>query len=185
MKKILFMACLISISACSPSQSKYEKTIVDFLNKNAEIKADLEIKFKSFEVSDYFVSDSIQVLKERDEKERNRKIEVIQKKIDVLNTSIARQEKEIQTSTFKPVQEGLIRKYSKEKQEAEKNLREAQSWVLPGLHKYDNRSPSELLAKKVLAKFNYFDPKLHVKQDMNAIFILSPDGNTCHRMMRP
>lgn len=175
MKKIylLIMLSLLScVSSCS-TQSEYEKTILDYLENRNSIHTDLKIKILSFEYSNITVQDSIEIIKTNFEKEKTKRIVDLKATIKRYEERIAehRSRNDIVGQAAAKDQERLL--------EMEKaSLYKAEKWNPDILYRYDNTAVDEILAKKILCSFSFYNPKIQIRQTYkNAIFILSPDGN--------
>jgi hypothetical protein len=180
MKKLAILLIFpLVLLACS-SQSEYEKLISDYLQTKDGIKTDLKIEFRSIDVSDITVSDSVSILRKQFESEKNKKIETIQ-------NSISRLENKIQEQKGKKnqvVAKALISGWEKDLEKYQSDLTTAQEWKLDYLNRYDSRNTSDILAKKAACKFSFMNPKLQTRQEMRALFILSADGKQCNNMIK-
>lgn len=180
MNKIYSFIAIISICVSCSTQSEHEKIISDFLETENGTKTDLQIKYSQLEISNVSVGDSIAILQERFEAERAKKIETIEKTIKLKEESIDEQK----NSKNKLVASVLIKGWEKELDREKENLEKAKIWKPDYLNRYDSRNVSEILAQKAKATFSFFNPKLQTRQEMSALFILSPDGKRCESMSK-
>lgn len=180
--KILFctLALMALFFGCSSSQSEYEKVITDFLETKNGIKTDLQIKYSKLEVSDISVADSIAILQEQFEAEKAKKTQSIEQIIKQKEASITEQK----NSNNRVVANTLINMWERELTREKENLEKAKNWKPDYLTRYDNRPPSDLLAKKADVTFSYFNPQLQTRQEMSAWIILSADGKQCYRLIK-
>lgn len=176
---ILILFPLVWLSCSSPSD--YEKTIIDFLETDKKgIKTDLQIEFLSIKVSDITVADSISILQKQFEAEKAEKIESAQSSISRLQDKIQEQK----GKKNQVVAKALISRWEKDFEKYQSELTIVQNWKADYLNRYDSRNSSEILAKKADCKFSFFNPQLQTKQEMKALFILSPDGKQCNNMIK-
>lgn len=172
-----FIAIILICVSCSP-QSEHERVITDFLETENGTKTDLQIKYSKLKISDVSVGDSIAILQGRFEAEKAKKIGTIEKTIKLKEESIEDQK----NSKNRLVASVLIKGWEKELAREKESLEKTKSWKPDYLNSYDSRDVSEILAQKVEATFSYFNPKLQTRQEMSALFILSPDGKRCESM---
>lgn len=179
MKKLPYTILLsIFILACS-SPPNFEKAIIDYLEIEDGIKTDLKIQFKTLEVSDITVADSITIIQSQFNVAKAKKIEIAEKSVQRLQDAINKQ-KGKNTSVSK----ALVSGWNKDLAKVELELKEAHSWTHEMLKKYDSHKPTDIIAKKVISTFSFFNPKLQTTQEITALFILSADGTKCHNMIK-
>ncbi|NDV59103.1 hypothetical protein [Bacteroides sp. 519] len=180
MKKYILFLFFPFVISCSTTQSEYEKVIADYLQTENGIKTDLKIEFLEMKVSDITVADSIAILQERFEAERAKKIESAEKSIKHWQESIEKQK----GKKNQLVAKALISNSTEKLEIAKTELKKAQEWKPDYLNRYESRNPSDILAQKVESRFSFQNPKLQVRQEMNALFILSADGKQCNKMIK-
>ena len=181
MRTLFFLFFSIVLLSCS-SSTKYEKTISDYLETDKKgIRTHLQIEFLSVDVSDITVSDSIKILQDQFNAEKNRKITLIEESIGRLRAKI---KTTIGKKYNRVINESLISGWQKDIEKLEKELLIAQNWQAGYLNRYDSLSSSDVLAKKADCRFSFFNPQLQTKQEMKALFILSADGKQCYNMTK-
>lgn len=181
MRKSYFLIFLPLVWLSCSSPSNYEKTIIDYLETDKKgIKTDLQIEFLSIDVSDITVGDSVSILQKQFEAEKTKKIESAQSSISRLQDKIQEQKGKKNKVVAKP----LISRWEKDLEKYQSELTIAQNWKVDYLNRYDSRNSSEILAKKADCKFSFFNPQLQTRQELSALFILSPDGKQCNNMIK-
>lgn len=181
MKRILFSICLLFITvSCNDKDNVYKTTVLDYLQTEDGIKTDFKIEFQKFDLSDITVGDSIKILQEQYQMEKQKKIDSAQQVVTRFEDAIKKQEKKGDELVAKT----LVARYKKDLEKAKAELEQALSWQADYVNRYDNRSTSEVLAKKADTDFSFQNPKLTVRQEISAYFVLSPDGTKCYKMIK-
>ena len=185
MKKLFYLSTLLLFS-CSTNSNAQEALIVDYLQTSSSgVKTDLKIDISSIEVSDITVADSIAILREKYEQDKLSKTKIAegavtaaQKSVDELTTKIDTNDAStLQKRMDKIGDETLQRIMLRNLEEKKVELREVQEWQPEYLKKYASREESNLLVKKAIATFSYFNPKLNTRQERAETFVLSKDGS--------
>jgi len=181
-KIIIIMVSALFCASCNSSDNVYKKTIVDYLQTEDGIKTDFKIEFQKFEVSDITVSDSVKILQEQYQTEKQKKIETAQKSVAHWENAIEKQQKKGDGLVAKT----LASRFQKDLENAKSELEQAENWKADYIDRYDGRPGSEVLAKQVDTYFSFQNPKLAqaVRQEMGAAFILSADGTQCYKMIK-
>jgi hypothetical protein len=183
MKKVfIFTVMTLLCLSCNGSNSVYKKTIVDYLQTENGIKTDFKIEFQKFEVSSITVADSVKILQEQYQAEK-------QKKIELAKQSVSRWQKAIEKQKSKGdnlVAKTLISRYQEDLKKSQSELEQAEQWTADYVKRYNSRPENEILAKQVDTYFSFQNPKLAqpVRQEMGAVFVLSPDGTQCYKMIK-
>ncbi len=183
MKQLLSsIVIFLSLTSCTTSNDVYKNTVLDYLQTGDGIKTDFKIEFQKFELSDITVADSIKILQEQYQAEKQKKIKSAQQSITHWEEAIEKQRKKGDGSVAKT----LISRYQKDLEKAQAELEEAKQWKVDYISRYDGRSGAEVLAKKADTYFSFQNPKLtqSVRQEMGTYFVLSPDGRKCHKMVK-
>jgi len=185
MKKLLYILSLILFS-CSDYSNAQEQLIIDYLETSSGgVKTDLKIKITNLEVSDITVADSIAILEEKYKKEKLSKINVAESKIagakksvDEITTKIDTNDASTLNRKADKLNDETLRKILlRELNEKEENLKEVQDWQPKYLNKYTGREENDLLVKKVITTFSFFNPKLNTRQERTETFVFSKDGS--------
>ncbi len=185
MKKLFYILSLILFS-CSDYSIAQEQLIIDYLETSSDgVKTDLKIKITDLEVSDITVADSIAILQKKYEKEKINKINFAEsrvagaeKSIDEITTKIDTNDAStLNRKADKLSDETLKKILLRELNEKEENLKGVQDWQPKYLNKYTGRDENELLVKKSITTFSYFNPKINTRQERTETFVLSKDGS--------
>lgn len=158
--------------SCSLQASNYEKAIIDFLQTRNGVTTDLKISFISLDVSDIKAIDSLNILIPKYIKEKNKKIEKVQ---ETVNFWLSRPENK---------NEVINNKRLTSLTKAKERLAEAKVWKPDCIKKYELMQPDKVIAKKADCKLSFYNPRLQTRQELKAIFILSPDGKQCIKMIK-
>ncbi|MDH6356239.1 hypothetical protein [Parabacteroides sp. PF5-9] len=185
MKRIsfyLFAILAFTASGCSSQNSNYQKVIIDYLETNDQtgIRTDLQIKFIEIDVSDILVSDSIAILEKQYQTEYEKKLESAQKSIDHWQQSVDKHEEKKSDLVHKM----LLAESTEKLDNAKSTLEEIKSWRPDYLDRYTDKDKNEVLAKSVKCKLSFQNPKLTTRQELDATFIFSPDGQSIHEFIR-
>jgi hypothetical protein len=183
MKKIFIFALMTLLCvSCDGSNGVYKKTIVDYLQTESGIKTDFKIEFQKFEVADITVADSVKILQEQYQAEKQKKVETAQKSVAHWKSAIEKQEKKGNDLVAK----ALVSRYQKDLENAKSELEQAENWKADYIDRYNGRPESEILEKQVDTYFSFQNPKLAqpVRQELGAVFVLSPDGTQCYKMIK-
>ena len=175
----LFILLIAFLVSCSNPTSSYEQTVLDYLKaeQNAEIYPKVYIS-RIYPLPDITVADSIIILEEKYRSEKSKKIKIALENISRLENDINKKNRSlnylITQVSISRLQEQLVEERDK--------LISAEQWRPDYLNRYDAKSPSEILAKRIKIQFSFQNPKLDFRQELTADFILSPDGDTCYKM---
>lgn len=183
MRRIFIFAVLaLCCASCSGSDSIYKKTVIDYLQTENGITTDFKIEFQRFEVSDITVADSVKTLQAQYLAEKQKKVETAQNGVAHWESAIEKQQKKGDDLVVKT----LIARYQADLEKARIELEQAESWKADYLNRYDGRSDNEILAKRAETYFSFQNPKLGqpTRQEQEAVFILSPDGAQCYKMIK-
>lgn len=175
----LFILLIVFLVSCSNPTSNYKQTVLDYLQVEKGVKIDLKIKFSRFYLlPDITVADSIKILEEQYRSEKSKKIEIARKNISRLENDIDEQNR----SRNYLITQVLVPRLQEQLKEERDKLVNAEQWRPDYLNRYADKSPGEILAKRIETQFSFQNPKLNSRQELSADFILSPDGNKCYKM---
>lgn len=181
-KILLFVISILALNGCHSQNSVLEKAIIDYLETDSKsgIRTDLKIKFIESEIFDIFVSDSIAILEKQYQEEYEKKLESAQKSVDHWQQSVDKHEKKKSDIVHKM----LLAESTEKLDNAKSTLEEIKSWRPNYLDRYAERDKNELIAKSVKCKLSFQNPKLSSRQELDATFIFSPDGQKIHEFIR-
>ena len=179
LNKVAYFAIftLTLLNSCSQSKSKEEKAIIEFIETNKGVRTDLDVKLISVDISEIKVSDSIKILNEKFNIEKQKKIESAEKMVAHYKESIAEAKDDIVGKTLKS-------KWKKELFKAETELKNAQEWEPNYKNNYANKNPEEVLVKKAICVFSFMNPLLKTRQETKKAFILNENGTECLKMIK-
>ena len=183
MKRIfIFTVMTLLCVSCDGSNGVYKKTIVDYLQTENGLKTDFKIEFQKFEVLDITVADSVKILQEQYQTEKQKKIETAQKSVAHWANAIEKQQKKGDGLVAKT----LVSRFQKDLEKAKSELEQAENWKVDYVDRYNGRPENEILVKQVDTYFSFQNPKLAqaVRQELGAVFVLSPDGTQCYKMIK-
>ena len=168
-KLILYSSILAALLSCNSRTKSYENVIADFAEENVYpgVKTDLKMKFIESSISDIKVADSIAILEKQFRSKQAEKVESAKKMIE----------------GFQQLSEASYL-YKSELEKAEIELKNAESWHPDYLNRYNGRNANEVIAKKVVCKFSYQEPKLTTRQEKEGIFVLSADEKRVIKMVK-
>lgn len=182
MIKIYSFIFIVLVCASCSKRSEYERVITEALEITNGTRTDLQIKYSKLEVSDVTVGDSIAILQEYFEAEKEKKIRSAEKDVGRKEGAIAEQREKLEKAKSGAdgvVANVLIKQWERELIDLKERLEKAKDWKPDYLNRYNSRNPSEVIAKKANTTLSFFNPKLQTRQEMSALFILSSDGKKC------
>lgn len=183
MRQILLLTVLTLFAvSCNGTDNVYKNTVLDYLQTENGIKTDFKIEFTKFELSDITVADSVKILQEQYQIEKQKKIDSAQQSITHWENAILKQKGKGDNLVAKT----LVSRYQKDLEKAKAELEQVMHWQADYVKRYDNRSTSEVLAKKADTYFCFQNPQLvqSVRQELGATFILSSNGTQCYKMIK-
>lgn len=156
---------------------EYEKIIAEFIqyDKKRKVKTDLKIQFLELSTIDIKVKDSTAILQQQYGQEKQKKIESAQYTVAHYKDAVNEQREKGDDLVSKALMGGFLDKL----EHAEEELQKASNWKPDYLNKYQNQDKELLLAKKAVCKFSMFNPRLQVRQEVDAEFLISKEGNKC------
>lgn len=182
MKKTALLLLFITLSACNSKENneKQKRLIVETMQKDRNgTKTDLKIEFSKFDISDITVGDSISILNEGFQKKKEKQIGYAegnvkrnQKDIEEINQKL---ENSKRSSTQKLTDKGLKRMKKSSLKKVKTKLEKVRNWNPAYLNRYEDRDKSEILVKKAVATFSYFNAKLNTRQERTETFVLAKD----------
>ena len=181
-KFFIFVTALLFCVSCNNSNNIYKKTVIDYLQTDNGIRTDFKIEFQKFEMSDITIADSVKILQDKYQADKQDKIAKAQKSVAHWENAILKQQNKGEDLVAKT----LVSRYQKDLEKAMDELKQAEIWKVDYIDKYNGRSENEILVKKVDTYFSFQNPNLAqpVRQELGAIFILSPDGSKCYKMIK-
>lgn len=172
MTKTLFYVSVALLCLSSCATNNYEKAIADWIqtDKNGtwtDLKFDI---IEVIETKDITVSDSVQVLKEKFEKSK-------EKKIKTHSVGLKGAERRLSFVQYAISKADKLKPYQDEVDKAKAQLDSIQS--LSFTCSYDGREPTEVIAKLIKCKYAIVPPVLNTRQEKTETFLLNPKMDKC------
>lgn len=171
MKRILLLPLFTLLLSCGGTTSKYEKLIADVVQTDRGVKIDLNFKAdKLEEIRQISVADSIKIITDDFNTERDKQIALLEKTISVYTESIEKQE------TSRHPSKVMISSYQSGIDKTNEQINALKESVPEELTKYENRDASEILAVIVRCTYTIDEPLMNKRVTETFDFYLSPDG---------
>lgn len=169
----LVVCLLFSLCSCNSSDNQLKEVLVEALETTNGVRTGLNIKFSKFEVEDILVKDSIAIYQAKYDSEKKNKIADLDNKITSYQKNIVELEsksnRDIVDNILLSEQKGLL-------ETTTKSLESLLDWKPDYLKKYEGRNESEVLAKMVIASFDFVTLKGNDREIIDGEFLLSADG---------
>lgn len=171
MKRILLLPLFALLFSCGGTTSKYEKLIADVVQTDRGIKIDLNFKAdKLEEIRQISVSDSIKIITDDFNTERDKRIASLEKTISIYTESIEKQE------TSRHPSQVMINSYQSGIDKTNEQINALKESVPEEFTQYENRDTSEILAVIVRCTYTIDEPLTNKRATETFDFYLSPDG---------
>lgn len=172
MTKSLFCVSIALVLLSSCVTNNYEKAIADWVHTDKDgTWTDLKFDFiEVIETKDITVSDSVLVLKERFEKSKI-------KKIKTYESGLKGAERRLSFAQYAISKADKLKPYKEEVDKAKATLDSIQTLSFTSI--YDNREPTEVIAKQIKCKYAIVPPILNTRQEKTEIFILNAKMDKC------
>lgn len=173
MKYLILTFLLFSVftEICAQNTTVYKKAIIDYVQIRNGIKTDLGIQVSNLEEKNITVADSIEILTQQYLKEKATKVRTAEKSIAHYEAQISKQK-----SKGGLVAEAMIESLIPKLKKAQQELKEAKEWNPDYLQRYKDQDPHAILSKLVSCRLSLMNPKLNARQEGDASFIFSADG---------
>lgn len=168
MKKILlFTFCLLIFSSCAVPD--YEKAVSGWIQTDKD-GTRTDLKFEMLEVLETVeitVSDSLSILKEQFEKQRDKYISLFERDLHNAETKIS----------FARYAGVDLTPYQDNIDDIQAKLDSVKNQSFHSI--YDGRNTEDVLAKVLKCRYAITSPILNVRQEKTESFLLSPDMKNC------
>lgn len=179
MKRIFLLPLFALLFSCGGTTSKYEKLIADVVQTERGVKIDLNFKAdKLEEISQISVADSIKIITDSFNAERNRQTASLEKTLSVFTESIEK------AKTASRLSQTMINSYQSSIDKTNEQIDALEKSVPGELTKYENRDTSEILAIVVRCTYTIDDPLTNKRATEIFDFYLSPDGTKFYSKKR-
>ena len=170
-QNLLFFLLVWCFSSCGSPD--YEKAVADWVQTDKNGMR-TNLKFEILEVSgitDITVADSLAVLKERFEIQKEKEISILAKELESAKTKMS----------FAKYAGVDLESYQNNINEAQVKLDSIKKQAFHSI--YDKRKNEEVIAKILECRYAITPPLMKVKQEKRAAFILSPDMKKCFKII--
>jgi len=179
---LILITLVVSFSGVN-AQFTEKETVSAFLETKKGVRHDLKLKFEEFDLYTVTVADSIQILKEKYEVKKLKKLTSLDKQIASYQKRI-NQKKDTPGAADKVVEASLQKRYKYDRDKLIKRRQEAENWKPNYLNRYANSADkSKALIKKVNAIFFAQKPWEKLPAKYRGTFIVSLDGKKCYKMI--
>lgn len=171
MKRIVLLPLFALLLSCGGTTSKYERLIADVVQTDRGVKIDLNFKAdKLEEIRQISVADSIKIITDSFNSERDKQIASLEKSISVFTESIEKAK-----AANRPSQV-MISSYQSSIDKTNEQINVLRESVPKELAKYENRGADEILAVVVRCTYTIDEPLGNNRATETFDFFLSPDG---------
>jgi len=171
MKRVLLLSLFALLLSCGDTTSKYEKLIADVVQTDRGVKIDLNFKAdKLEEIRRVSVADSIKIIADNFNAEKDKQLASLEKTISVFNANLEKAKAASRPSQM------MIDSYQSSIDKTNKQIDALRESVPEGLAKYENRDAGEILAVVVRCTYLINEPLTKKRATETFDFFLSPDG---------
>ncbi|MDR3141432.1 MAG: hypothetical protein LBU37_06880 [Tannerellaceae bacterium] len=179
MKRILLLPLFVLLFSCGGTPSKYEKLIADVVQTDRGVKIDLNFKAdKLKEIRQISVADSIKIITDSFNAERNKQMASLEKTLSVFTESIEKAK-----AASRPSQT-MINSYQSSIDKTREQIDALRKSVPGELTKYESRDTNEILAVVVRCTYTIDEPLTKKRVTETFDFFLSPDATIFYSKKR-
>lgn len=179
MKRILLLPILALLLSCGGTTSKYEKLIADVVQTDGGVKLDLNFKVEKLEeIIQISVADSIKIITDDFNTERNKQMASLEKTLSVFTENIDKAK-----AANRPSQV-MIDSYQSSIDKTNERIDALKKSMPNGLAKYENRDANEILAVVVRCTYSIDEPLTKKRATETFDFFLSPDATKFYSKKR-
>lgn len=180
MKRIILLAMIPVLFSCGGTTSKYENAITDFVQTDSR-GTKLDINFnaeKLEEIARITVADSIKIITDSFNAERDKQMTSLEKSISIFTESIEKAK-----ASHRPSQV-MIDSYQSSIDKTYERIDELKASVPKEQTKYMNRNTNDILAIIIRCTYSIDEPITNKRATETFDFFLSPDGTKCYSQKR-
>jgi hypothetical protein len=171
MKKLIILPLLALLFSCGGTSSKYEKLIADIVQTDGGVKIDLNFKpDKIEEIQQITVADSIKIITDGFNAEKDKQMASLEKSISVFNANLEKEKAARRPSKV------MIDSYQSSIDKTNERIDALRESTPAEIAKYENRNGSEILAVVVRCTYTIDEPLTNKRATETFDFYLSPDG---------
>lgn len=179
MKRILLLPLFALLFSCGATTSKYEKLIANVVQTDKGVKIDLNFKAdKLEEIKQISIADSIKIITDSFNAERDKQIASLKKALCVFTESIEKAK-----AASKPSQT-MINSYQSSIHKTNERIDALRTSVPDELTTYENRDAREILAIVVRCTYTIDEPLTKKRVTETFDFLLSPDATKFYSKKR-
>jgi septal ring factor EnvC (AmiA/AmiB activator) len=179
MKRVVLLPLLALLFSCGGTTSKYENLIADIVQTDGGVKIDLNFKVEKLEeIRQISVADSIKIITDNFNTERDKQIASLEKTLSVFTESIEKAK-----AANRPSQV-MIDSYQSSIDKTNERLDALRKSVPNELTKYENRDASEILAVVVRCTYTIDEPLTKKRTTETFDFFLSSDATKFYSKKR-
>ena len=178
MKRILLLIILFSCGG-GKTQDKYEKLIADIVQTDGGVKIDLNFKAEKLEeIKQISVADSIKIINDSFNAERDKQMASLEKTISVFNASIEKEK------TARRPSQIMVDSYQSSINKTNERIDALRESSPAGIVKYKDRNGNEILAVVVRCTYTIDEPLTKKRATETFDFYFSPDGTKFYSKKR-
>ena len=180
MRRIILLSLVSLLLSCGGTTSKYEKIIADFVQTDSRgTKLDMNFKTEKLEeVRRITVADSIKIITDDFNFEKDRQMASLEKTISLFTENIEKAK-----AASRPSQV-MIDSYQSSIDKTNEQIDVLRKRVPEGLVKYENQDVSDILTIVVRCTYSVDEPITNKRATETFDFFLSPDGTKCYSQKR-
>lgn len=176
MKRFFLLPLFAFLFACGDTTNKYEKIIADFVQTDSRgTKLDMNFKAEKLEeVHRITVADSIKIITDNFNTERDKQMASLEKTVSVFTENIEKAK-----ATRRPSQT-MIESYQSNIDKTNERIDALRASFPEELIKYENRDRNDVLTIIVRCTYSVDEPITNKRASETFDFFLSPDGTKCY-----
>ena len=180
MRRIILLSLVSLLFSCGGTTSKYEKVIADFVQTDSRgTKLDMNFKAEKLEeIRCVTVADSIKIITDNFNIERDKQIASLEKTVSLFTENIEKAK-----AAHRPSQT-MINSYQSNLDKTNERIDALRKSVPEELAKYENRDASDILTIVVRCTYSVDEPITNKRATETFDFFLSPDGTKCYSQKR-
>jgi LPS O-antigen subunit length determinant protein (WzzB/FepE family) len=180
MKRIVLLPLFAILFSCGGTSNKFENTISDYVQTNNRgTKLDMNFKAEKLdEVRHVTVADSIKIITENFNAEKDKQMASLEKSVSLFAENIEKAKAASRPSHT------MINSYQSSIDKTKERIDALKASVPEELAKYENRDASEILTIVVRCTYSIDEPITNKRATETFDFFLSPDGTKCYSQKR-
>ena len=179
MKRVLLLSLFALLFSCGGTTSEYEKLIADIVQTDGGVKIDLNFKAEKLEeIKQVSVADSIKIITDSFNAEREKQIASLEKTLSVFTENIEKAK-----AARRPSQV-MIGSYQSSIDKTNERIDALRESAPTKIAKYENRNGNEILAVVVRCTYTIDEPLTKKRATETFDFYLSPDGTKFYSKKR-